>query len=107
MYQGRVELTDNDIYNKQFKVDARGYNPKEVDRFLDIIIKDYGSYNAMIGELQDDKKELIEENMRLKQDIRSLQLKMDALKDLSGNDSSNVDVLRRLSNLEKIIYGKE
>lgn len=107
MYQGRVELTAEDIYKKEFKIDARGFNPREVDRYLDIIIKDYTEMNNIINELQDDKRELVEANMKLKQEIRNLKLKLDTLKDASGNDSSNIDVLRRLSNLEKIIYGKE
>ena len=27
--------------DKEFKIDARGYRPQEVDQFLDMIIKDY------------------------------------------------------------------
>lgn len=36
-------------------------------------------------------------------------MKLDVLKDTADNEtgSSSVDVLKRLSNLEKIIYGKE
>lgn len=107
MYQGKVELTPNDIYNKDFKVDTRGYNPKEVDRYLDICIKDYTTMINMINSLQDEKNALQEENQNLKQEVRNLKMKLDAVKDSSGKETSNADVLRRLSNLEKIIYGKE
>lgn len=107
MYQGRVELSANDIYNKEFKIDARGYNPKEVDRYLDIIIRDYKEMISIINSLQAEKSSLQEENLDLKQEIRNLKLKIEALKDISGGETSNADVLRRLSNLEKIIYGKE
>ena len=41
MYQERFMLTSQDILDKEFKVDTRGYRPQEVDKFLDIIIKDY------------------------------------------------------------------
>ena len=41
MYQDRVVLTSQDILEKDFKIDTRGYRPQEVDRFLDVIIKDY------------------------------------------------------------------
>ena len=51
--------------------------------------------------------ELLEENIKLKQDIRSLKTKLEVLKEGSNKDVSNVDLLRRLSNLEKIIYGDE
>ena len=107
MYQGKVELTPNDIYKKEFKVDTRGYNPKEVDRYLDTCIKDYTTMFNMINTLQDEKSALQDENLALKQEIRNLKMKLDTLKDTSGKDISNADVLRRLSNLEKIIYGKE
>ena len=46
--------------------------------------------------------------MRLKQEIRLLKTKLDVASTSETNvGSSNADVLRRLSNLEKIIYGKE
>ena len=41
----RITLTMQDILEKEFKIDARGYRPQEVDKFLDIIIKDYNEYN--------------------------------------------------------------
>lgn len=107
MYQGKVELSPEDIYNKDFKIDTRGYNPKEVDRYLDICIKDYTTMINMINNLQDEKNSLQEENLSLKQEIRNLNMKLDTLKDSVGKETSNADVLRRLSNLEKIIYGKE
>ena len=107
MYQGKVELTPNDIYKKEFKVDTMGYNPKEVDKYLDICIKDYTTMINMINNLQDENSSLQDENLELKQEIRNLKMKLDALKDKNGKEVSNADVLRRLSNLEKIIYGKK
>ena len=48
-----------------------------------------------------------EKKRKLKQDIRGLKTKLEVLKEGSNRDVSNVDLLRRLSNLEKIIYGDE
>ena len=108
MYQGRVELTSKDILEKEFSVDTRGYRPQEVDSFLDVIIKDYKTMNEIIYELQDAQKALTDENLALRQEIRNLKMKLEALKNVSDTDgNSSADVLRRLSNLEKIIYGKE
>ena len=64
MYQERVVLTIQDILEKDFKIDTRGYRPQEVDRFLDIIIKDYEEMTKIINELESDKDELQEENLR-------------------------------------------
>lgn len=107
MYQERILLTGKDILEKEFKIDTRGYRPQEVDKFLDVIIRDYEEFVSIIKELENDKKELLEDNIRLKQEIRSLKTKLEVLKEGSTKDVSNVDLLRRLSNLEKIIYGDE
>ena len=107
MYQERILLTGKDILEKEFKIDTRGYRPQEVDKFLDVIIRDYEEFISIIKELENDKKELLEDNIRLKQEIRSLKTKLEVIKEGSTKDVSNVDLLRRLSNLEKIIYGDE
>ena len=108
MYQDRIVLTSRDILEKEFKIDTRGYRPQEVDRYLDIIIKDYEEMKSIINDLERDKKELLEDNIRLKQEIRNLRTKIEVLTENSkeGN-TTNADVLRRLSNLEKYIYSKD
>lgn len=108
MYQNRILLTPKDILEKEFKIDTRGYRPQEVDKFLDAAIRDYEEFLLIIRELESDKKELIEDNIKLKQEIRNLRTKLEVLKNnSSSSDSNSADVLRRLSNLEKLIYGKE
>ena len=108
MYQERILLTSKDILNKEFKIDTRGYRPQEVDKFLDVVIRDYNEFGKLLKESELEKRELIEDNIRLKQEVRKLQTKIEALADGSNNvEVNNADLLRRLSNLEKIIYGKE
>lgn len=108
MYQERILLTGKDILEKEFKIDTRGYRPQEVDKFLDAIIRDYEEFSTIIKEIEEDKKVLIEENIKLKQDVRNLKTKIELLKENVGDESvSSADVLRRISRLEKIIYGKE
>ena len=107
MYQDRILLTSRDILEKEFKIDTRGYRPQEVDRFLDMIIKDYEEMNSIIRELDKEKKQLVEDNISLKQDIRNLKTKIEVLAESDGGNTTNADMLRRISKLEKIIYGKE
>lgn len=104
MYQDRILLTCKDILEKEFKIDTRGYRPQEVDKFLDAIIRDYEEFLKIIKEIENDKKELIEDNIKLKQEIRNLRTKLEVVKENSKPEINNADVLRRLSNLEKIIY---
>ncbi len=107
MYQERLMLSPKDILEKEFKIDTRGYRPQEVDKYLDIVIRDYEEMGAILKELDNDKKELMEENISLKKELRALKTKLDVLSEASSNDGTNADLLRRVSNLEKIIYGKE
>ena len=106
MEQDKIALTMQNILEKEFKVDARGYRMQEVDQFLDIIIRDYNEYNNIIKRLIDEKQSLSSENSLLKQEIRDLRSTIDTLK--SGEkEITNVDLLRRISQLEKIILGRE
>ena len=107
MYRERLMLSPKDILEKEFKIDTRGYRPQEVDKYLDIVIRDYEEMGAILKELDNDKKELMEENISLKKELRALKTKLDVLSEASSNDGTNADLLRRVSNLEKIIYGKE
>jgi DivIVA domain-containing protein len=102
-----IELTSKDILSKEFKIDTRGYRPQEVDHFLDIIIKDYEVFNRLLKEAANEKQELIDENISLKQDLRNMKAKLELLANTKEDNSSTADVLRRLSNLEKIVYDKD
>lgn len=107
MLQDRIVLTVKDILDKEFKIDTRGFRPQEVDKFLDIIIRDYEEFTKIIQELEEEKKELIEDNIRLKQEIRNLKMKLDLVRETPVVEVNNADLLRRLSNLEKIVYGRD
>ena len=107
MFQDRILLTPKDILEKEFKIDTRGYRPQEVDKFLDEVISDYDEMISMIKDLEREKKDLIDENIRLKQEVRNARTKLDVLRNVSPTEVSNADLLRRLSNQDlKIgVYG--
>lgn len=106
MYNDRITLSSSEIFEKEFKIDARGYRLQEVDKFLDIVIHDYNEYNSIIKELAIKNNELLEENDNLKNEIRILKSNLEALK-YNEKEVTNVDLIRRVSQLEKIIFGKE
>ena len=105
MYNDRITLTMQDILEKEFKIDARGYRLQEVDKFLDVIIKDYNEYNNIIKSLEKEKRELAQENTVLKNEVRNLKSSIEAAR-IGEKEITNVDLLRRISQLEKIILGK-
>lgn len=106
MNHDKISLTIQDILEKEFKIDARGYRLQEVDKYLDIIIRDYNEYNNIIRTLEKEKKALIQENQELKQEVRNLKTSIEAVK-LDEKEITNVDLIRRISQLEKIVLGKE
>ena len=108
MYNEKIYLTPGEILEHDFKIDARGYRAQEVDKYLDMIIRDYTEYNNIIKNLKKQINDLTSDNYTLKQEIRSLREKLEAQSEEANKEKSvtNIDLLRRISNLEKIVYGK-
>lgn len=90
----RIELTVNDILEKEFKKSMRGYNEEEVDAFLDIVIRDYEAYQKEIAKLK-------EENERFKKSAQT------SPRQTTAPTQVNYDVLKRLSNLERAVFGQK
>lgn len=91
------QLTSQEILDKEFKTGLRGYQPDEVDKFLDDIIKDYEVFNKEIARLR-------QENQKLKQDVATSQ-KTEQRRPMATQGQTNYDILKRLSNLEKHVFG--
>lgn len=97
MISENVKLTAKQILEKDFKVAMRGYKQEEVDKYLDIIIKDYEIFTQQIAELQ-------RENARLKQ---QLETSSHTHTQQPTTGTTNFDILKRLSNLEKHVFGSK
>lgn len=94
-------LTTKDILQKEFKTSMRGYNPAEVDEYLDDVIRDYESYNKELTQLK-------AENDRLLSKVDELTKQVALTKPSSSqpqNTVTNFDILKRLSNLERHVFG--
>ena len=106
MYQNKISLKPQDILEKEFKIDTRGYRLKEVDQFLDTIIGDYEEFLNIINTLEKEKADLMAEIMSLKQELRNSKLSMEvARNNVDSAEVTNVDIIKRLSQLEKMVYG--
>ena len=109
MYNDKIYLTPQEILEHDFKIDARGYRPQEVDKYLDMVIRDYTEYNNIIRNLEGQIKDLTEDNFTLKQEIRRLQAELETAESSAATSQrsvTNIDLLRRISQLEKVVYGK-
>ncbi len=103
--QVQVQLTSKEILEKDFKTAIRGYNQEEVDQFLDIIIQDYEALHKEIERLK-------QENERLKKNQgvgqgQPVQARMRQAQAAPAIGNVNYDILKRLSNLEKAVFGKK
>ncbi|AYA76793.1 cell division regulator GpsB [Bacillus sp. Y1] len=94
----KVKLTAKDILEKEFKTAMRGYKPEDVDKFLDVVIKDYEILQQEIEELQ-------HENARLKKQLEEAVRRPSVQQPSAG--TTNFDILKRLSNLEKHVFGSK
>ena len=107
MYNDKITLTPQELLDKEFKIDARGYRPQEVDKFLDLVINDYNEFITEIKTLKRELAYMNDENNKLKNELRRIKANIEAAEESGSNNSvSNIDLLRRLSQLEKVVYGK-
>ncbi len=108
MYQNKIMLSPHDILQKEFKIDTRGYRLKEVDQFLDTIISDYEQFLSIINNLEKEKADLMSEIVNLKQELRNTKLSVEVANDVaSTGEVNNIDIMRRLAQLEKMVYSSK
>ena len=86
------------ILEKEFKKNFKGYNVEDVDSFLDEIIQDYETFEKVVAQLR-------EENRQLKEEIESTPKRQPVASAAAG--TTNFDILKRLSNLEKHVFGSK
>ncbi|WP_339163114.1 cell division regulator GpsB [Siminovitchia sp. FSL H7-0308] len=97
MMADKLKLTAKEILEKEFKTGIRGYKQEDVDKFLDLIIKDYEAMHTIIDEMQ-------QENVRLRKQLEESSRRQH-VQPPAG--TTNFDILKRLSNLEKHVFGSK
>lgn len=92
----QTELTAEAIYKQEFKTALRGYSQEEVDQFLDVVIRDYEKMTKEIERLRQENESLRRGSNEPAEPVKPAQPVV-----------SNYDMLRRISNLEKAVFGKQ
>ncbi|QFF98742.1 cell division regulator GpsB [Psychrobacillus glaciei] len=92
-----MKLKASEILEKEFKTGLRGYNQEEVDMFLDDIIQDYEAFEKQISQLQLENKQLKEELTEVPKRVQQA----------PQTGATNFDILKRLSHLEKHVFGSK
>lgn len=106
-----THLTAQEIYEKEFHVDLKGYAPAEVDEFLDLVIEDYQVFEEKVQELgtalaryEDRIKELQQQVFALQTENQNLNEKVKS--DFVNASTDQVDILKRIARLEQAVFGQ-
>lgn len=102
----RFKLKIEDVLEKQFNIDFKGYSSVEVDEFLDLVIADYQQYNQMIDELGNHLQEYERQINALKNKIVELEGRQKAASVDMSAPIDNIDILKRLTRLENEVFRK-
>src|SRR5574344_673241 len=117
----KLDLNAKKILDQKFAKDVKGYNPDEVDAFLDRIIQDYlavsqyqkqsGAYaeglESKIATLQDEKRAMLEDRdaaidakKKLELENASLKNKLGGIKPSDKPTAENIEYISRIRSEE-------
>lgn len=103
-----LRLTPQDILRKTFKPKrmGTGFDPDDVDTFLDEVIKDYDTFNKNQNELEDENRRLRTQVEELNSQL-ALANSQQKVAPTQATGTTNMDILKRLSNLERRVFGAQ
>lgn len=123
-----IKLSSEDILKKQFRNKVKGYDPDEVDAYLDQIISDYETFSSIIEDLYGQIGKLQRELMEAKETQKHVQTSVAVTEpedvrtytptnhrsntsfeeiDTQGEISTNMAIIQRISTLERKVYNLE
>lgn len=106
----KLSLSTREILHKQFNVSNKGYDPLEVDQFLDIVLSDYKLIEEVVNNLNNEIKELKTHNVELRDKITYLENitpTTTVKQNFSFNDYAkldNLELLKKISKYEIKLY---
>lgn len=101
-----IIYSPKDIFEQEFKTSMRGFDKKEVDEFLDNVIKDYETYIAEIEGLKSEIEQLKRQGNQVRSNIHD-ERQAPVQPTRVTQTATNFDILKRISRLEKEVFGKQ
>ena len=107
--QKKLTLSSEDIYNKEFSLQYKGYVPQEVDDFLDDVLKNYEIIEDIKEYYETQNKALQKTNSVLRAKIDELETKLEIEKSKNNSiervdSSSNLDLIKKIAKLESELF---
>lgn len=105
----KLTLSSDQIVNKEFGLQYKGYVPQEVDAFLDEVLKNYEIIEEIRDYYETQNKALQKTNSVLRAKIDDLEtsLEMERNKNNSYDkvdSSSNLDYIKKIAKLESELF---
>ncbi len=122
-----LKLNAEKIFEKKFPKALKGYDPYEVDLFLDQVILDYktvenylakndayvSSLQERIDELEDANAKLTADNVRLANSNKQMEIsvaglssRLDGIKESDKPTTENLRLIKRINTLESFLKSK-
>ena len=100
----KLNLDVHAIIDKECHVEFQGYSASEDDALLDLVIEDNQVYDQMIAQMSEQA--LLQERTiaSLKAKVLELESKQKVMNEQDNLNVSQMDILKRLSRLEQIVY---
>lgn len=99
-----IKLSAKTILDKDFKTGIRGYSQDEVDQFLDVIIQDYESFEKELAKKQQEI-DMLKSELKTAQSQTPSQETRRQVQSSAYASNTNFDILKRIANLEKHVFG--
>jgi len=107
--QKKLTLSSDDILNKEFSLQYKGYVPQEVDAFLDDVVKNYEIIEEIRDYYETQNKALQKTNSILRAKIDELETKLEMEKNKNNSiekvdSTSNLDLIKKIAKLENELF---
>ena len=106
-----ISLDAKKILHQRFTPDVKGYDPEQVDSFLDLVSKDYLAFEAYyadsrkyIVELETQLRKIRETASQLEVENARLKNRLSGIKDTDSVNTSNITLVQRINRLEVELF---
>ncbi|MDY6430809.1 MAG: DivIVA domain-containing protein [Bacilli bacterium] len=113
MNEKTIILNSNKVLTKKFIPHGKGYDPDEVDAFLDVVVQDYVVFENYAKESKDYIIKLETALKNEKEHSRALEIenakyaaRFEGVKNNNNVNLSNIDYINRIDKLEKALYAQ-
>lgn len=105
----KLTLSSDEILNKEFSLQYKGYVPQEVDSFLDEVLKNYKIIEDIREYYETQNKALQKTNSILRNKVDELETKLEMEKNKNNSyekvdNNSNLDLIKKIAKLESELF---